>query len=219
MNLYSYEPREALLSGKSKLDALTNQYLNNQQQVFRSYNYQTKQTTYFYKTNETLTGHCTKPHFIKKNYRLGTRSLNPLNLLKLANKPQSNEAFLLKKPPNPPFSREREIIQQAEHFKDFQEFLITNLLLFCQKAQFTHLPLEQPHVSKLKRNCDKSVNSHFQTKPVLHFNFAPETVPLVLAFLNNLDFYSDYYDMSESKEFYDARFTDLNDSRNAYLNH
>jgi hypothetical protein len=25
--------------------------------------------------------------------------------------------------------------------------------------------------------------------------------------------------MSESKEFYDTRFTDLNESRNAYLNH
>jgi len=77
MNLYSYEPREALLNGKSKLDALTGKYLNNQQQVFRSYNYETKQTTYFYKTNEQLIVHCTKPHFIKKNYRLGTRSLNP----------------------------------------------------------------------------------------------------------------------------------------------
>jgi hypothetical protein len=214
MNLYSYETHEAFLSGKSKLDALTGKYLNNQQQVFRHYNYQTKQTSYLYKTNEQLIGHCTKPHFLKKNYRLGTRSLNSLNLLKVALKPKHQDNLLLKKPPNP-----STFIQQAEHFKDFQEFLITNLLLFCQKAQFTHLPLEQPHVSKLKKNCDKSVNSHFQTKPILHFNFAKETVPLVLAFLNNLDFYSDYYDMSESKEFYDARFKDLTDARNAYLNH
>src|SRR6185437_14332959 len=123
-NLYEYETRKVLLSGKSKLDALTGKYLNNQQQVFRHYDYNTKQISYFYKTNETLAGHCTKPHFIKKNYRLGTRSLNPLNLLKLANQPQSNEAFLLKKPPNSHFSREWEIIQSAEHFKDFQEFLI-----------------------------------------------------------------------------------------------
>jgi hypothetical protein len=40
----------------------------------------------------------------------------------------------------------------------------------------------------------------------------------VLAFLNNLDFYANYHDTEESKEFYDSRFTDLNESRNAYLN-
>ncbi len=137
-----------------------------------------------------------------------------MNILKLAHKPKHKETLLLKNS-----SPSSGIIHSAEHFSDFQEFLITNLLLFCQKAQFTHLPLEQLHVSKLEKSCDKSVNSHFQTKPVLHFNFAPETVPLVLAFLNNLDFYSDYFDMSESKEFYDSRFTDLTDSRNAYLNH
>jgi len=137
-----------------------------------------------------------------------------LNLLKATLKSKHQETLLLKNS-----SPSSGIIQSAEHFSDFQEFLITNLLLFCQKAQFSHLPLEQPHVSKLKKNCDKSVNSHFQTKPILHFNFAKEAVPLVLAFLNNVDFYSDYFDMSESKEFYDSRFTDLNESRNAYLNH
>ena len=91
--------------------------------------------------------------------------------------------------------------------------------MFCQKAQFTHLPLEQLHVSKLKNKCDQTPTNHFQTKPILHFTFAKETVPLVLAFLNNLDFHADYYDMSESKEFYDSRFKDLTESRNAYLNH
>jgi hypothetical protein len=43
-------------------------------------------------------------------------------------------------------------------------------------------------------------------------------VPLVLAFLNNLDNQANYYDMEESKDFYDPQFKDLNQSRNAYLN-
>lgn len=212
-NLYEYETRQALLNGKSKLDALTNQYLNHQQQVFRHYDYNTKQTSYFYKTNETLTGHCAKPTFIKKNYRLGTRSLNPLNILKVTHKPKHKEALLLKKPPNP-----STFTQPVERFQDFQEFLVTNLLLFCKSAEFIQAPLEQTHVAKLKNKCDKTINSHFISKPLLHFTFKPETVPLVLAFLNNLDHQADYYDLSESKEFYDSRFTDLTESRNAYLN-
>jgi hypothetical protein len=210
MNLYTYEQREALLSGKSKLDALTNQYLNNQQQVFRHYDYQTKQTTYFYKTNEQLIGHCAKPTLIKKNYRLGTRALNPLNILNLAQKATKKETVWLKNPLESQFSRAQE--------KDFQEYLITNLLLFCKKAEFLQAPVEQTHVSKLKSKCDKAVSNHFTPKPLLHFTFKPETVPLVLAFLNNLDHHADYYDMEESKSFYDSRFKDLTESRNAYLN-
>jgi hypothetical protein len=212
-NLYEYETRQALFNGKSKLDALTGQPLNNQQQVFRSYDYQTKQTTHYYKANETLTGHCTKPLLIKKNYRLGTRSLNPLNLLNLTKKARHKETLLLKKPHQSPG-----IIQPTEQFPDFQEFLVTNLLLFCKSAEFLQAPVEQSPVSKLKKTCDKTISNHFTPKPLLHFTFKPETVPLVLAFLNNLDFYANYHDTEESKEFYDSRFTDLNESRNAYLN-
>jgi hypothetical protein len=84
MNLYSYEKREAIIRSQSKLDKLTGEYLPKNQKVFRHYDYSTKQTSYYYKTNEKLTGHCAKPCFIKKNYRLGTRSLNPLNLLNLS---------------------------------------------------------------------------------------------------------------------------------------
>jgi hypothetical protein len=120
----------------------------------------------------------------------------------------------LKKPPH-----NQTFLHSPEHFSDFQEFLITNLLLFCQKAEFTQLPLENLQTYKLKKSCDKDVNNHFQTKPILHFSFAKETVPLVLAFLNSLDHQANYYDTEESKEFYDARFTDLTESRNAYLNH
>jgi hypothetical protein len=214
MNLYEYETKQAIISSKSKLDLLTGQHLPKNQTVFRCYNYQTKQTSYFYKTNEQLTGHCAQPAFIKKNYRLGTRSLNPLNLLKTAFKPQPKPVYLLKKPPR----QTSPFIQSTEHFKDFQEFLITNLLLFCQKAEFIQAPLEQSPVSKLKKGCDQNPTNHFKTKPLLHFKFAKETVPLVLAFLNNLNHYVDYYDMTESKDFYDPRFTDLTESRNAYLN-
>src|ERR1043166_8343967 len=77
-NLYEYEQREALLIGKSKLDAQTKQFLPKNQKIFRHYDYATGQTSYFYRTNEQLVGKVSTPTLIKKNYRLGTRSLNPL---------------------------------------------------------------------------------------------------------------------------------------------
>ncbi|CAG8674798.1 6526_t:CDS:2 [Cetraspora pellucida] len=86
LKLYDYDQKPVLLLGRHKLDATTGQLLPPNQHIFRSYNYQTKQTTYFYRTNEQLVGHAASPVLIKKNYRLGTRTLNPLNLLKLASK-------------------------------------------------------------------------------------------------------------------------------------
>src|SRR5205085_8130775 len=162
------------------------------------------QTTYFYRTNETLVGKAQSPQLIKKNYRLATRSLNPLNLLKLASKAKETPTILLKKPK----------LKPTNH--DFQEFLITNLLTFCKSAEFLNLPLEQPQVPKLKSKCDGTVYHHFKPKSVLHFKFPPETVPLVLAFLNNLDYYAQEYDIQESQDFYDSRFADPTESRNAY---
>jgi hypothetical protein len=219
-NLYSYDQREvlfvpkevlhqreAVLNSKSKLDKLSEKYLNNQQQVFRHYDYATEQITYFYRTNETLIGKAQNPHLIKKNYRLATRSLNPLNLLKLAQKDPQKEAFLFKSPKSPP-----------KVTNDFQEFLITNLLTFCKSAEFLNLPLEQDQVPKLKAKCDQTIYHHFKPKPILHFKFPPEVVPLVLVFLNNLDHYAQEYDTQESQEFFDSRFSDPVESRNSYLN-
>jgi hypothetical protein len=214
MNLYAYETREALITNNSKIDALSGKYLNNQQQVFRNYNYQTKQTSYFYRTNETLIGKCSKPTLIKRHWRLGTRSLNPSNLLSLANKSQHKETIHLKSP-----KQSTTFIHSPETFQDFQEFLVTNLLLFSHKAEFLHAPLEQSLVSKLRSKCDKNVQSHFTPKPLFHFTFSPESVPLVLAFLNNLDCHADYFDLEETKDFYDTRFKVPPKARNAYLNH
>src|SRR6266513_662866 len=67
-NLYQYDQREAILNGKSRLDALTTQHLAKNQKVFRHYDYSTKQTTYFYRLNENLVGKCKKPHLIHKNF-------------------------------------------------------------------------------------------------------------------------------------------------------
>jgi len=53
---------------------------------------------------------------------------------------------------------------------------------------------------------------------MLHFKFTPEVVPLVLTFLNNLDLYASEYDMEEAKDFFDSRFFDPIESRNACLN-
>ena len=209
-NLYQYDQKEALLIGKSKIDALTHQYLPKNQKIFRLYDYQTKQNSYFYRTNETLIGKAQKPRLLKKNFRLGTRSLNPLNLLKLASKSKATQTISFKKPPK--------LKETTASPMDFQEFLITNLLTFCKSAEFLHLPLEQNPVPKLKSKCDGTVYHHFKPKPILHFKFTPESVPLVLSFINNLDTYAQEYDMEESSEFYDSRFTDLTESRNAYLN-
>jgi hypothetical protein len=40
----------------------------------------------------------------------------------------------------------------------------------------------------------------------------------VLSFLNNLDTYAQEYDTPESQDFFDSRFTNPAESRNAYLN-
>ena len=113
-NLYEYEPREVIIRGKARLDKLTNQLLNGNQRIFRK-----ADNTYFYRTNERLIGKCAKPVLIKKNYRLGTRYLNSLNLLKLATKDKKKELYQFKKPKKPTVQ------------SDFQEFLITNLLIRC----------------------------------------------------------------------------------------
>src|SRR5688572_7822610 len=81
-NLYQYEEKEVLLDGNSKLDAHTKKFLNGNQHVFQRFNYETGETFYFYRTNRQLSGQCQTPILIRKNYRLGTRRLNPLNLLK-----------------------------------------------------------------------------------------------------------------------------------------
>ena len=189
MNLYEYEERTALLSGKSKLDQATQQPLNNQQTIFRRYDYQNQTTTYFYRTNEQLIGKCAKPVLIKKNYRLGTRSLNTLSLLNLASKAARKEVYLLKKPQN----------NLLQH--DFQEFLITRLLLLCKSAEFLHLPLEQERVSKENNLCDSLIYTHFTTKPVLHFTFLPENATVVRTFIANLDTYAQEFDMEEAQDF------------------
>jgi len=194
-NLYQYETRSTLLITKHKLDAETGHHLAKNQKVFRKFNYQTQETTYFYRTNEQLVGQCAKPILIKKNYRLGTRSLNPLSLLNLASKATKKEAYLLKKPKKPAVQ------------PDFQEFLITRLLLLCNKAEFLHLPVEQDRVFKENGTCDQFPYTHFTTKPVLHFQFLPENATVVRSFIAKLDTYAQDYDMEESQEFYSYPIT------------
>jgi len=187
--LYDYDQKPALLISKHKLDAETGQHLARNQKIFRHYNHTTAQTSYFYRTNETLIGKCANPVLIKKNYRLGTRSLNPLNLLNLASKHNKKEVYSLKKPP-------KKLLQN-----DFQEFLITRLLLLCSKAEFTHIPLEQDQVPKEVGQCNSLIYTHFQTKPVLHFQFSPEQATVVRQFIDKLDTYANEYDLEESKDF------------------
>ena len=188
-NLYEYEQKSILLIGKHKLDAQTGLPLPKNQKVFRHYNYQTHQTSYFYRTNETLTGKCSNPVLIKKNYRLGTRSLKTQLLLNLALKSSKKEAYLWKRP------------KKKDLTSDFQEFLITRLLLLCHKAEFIHLPLEQERVSKENGQCDGLPYTHFQTKPVLRFQFTPQNAKLIRAFIDKLDDYAQEFDLEESKDF------------------
>ena len=187
-NLYDYDQKPALLIGRHKLDAYTGHHLPKNQKVFRHYDYQTQQTSYFYRTNEKLIGKCAKPTLIKKNYRLGTRSLNPLSLLSLATKHTKKELYSFKKPKN-------------QLNQDFQEFLITHLLLLCSKAEFLHTPLEQEQVSKESGQCNGLLYTHFQTRPVLRFQFAPENAVVIRGFMDKLDHYATEYDLEESQDF------------------
>ncbi|CAG8584279.1 9107_t:CDS:2, partial [Paraglomus brasilianum] len=52
---------------------------------------------------------------------------------------------------------------KAQLNQDFQEFLITRLLLLCNKAEFLHTPLEQEQVPKEAEQCSQSIYHHFQT--------------------------------------------------------
>jgi hypothetical protein len=85
--------------------------------------------------------------------------------------------------------------------QDFQEFLIIRLLLLCKKAEFLHTPLEQDQVPKEAQQCSSTIYTHFQTKPVLHFQFSPQNAVAVRAFVDKLDTYAQEYDMEESKDF------------------
>ena len=145
-NLYDYDQKPALLIGRHKLDALTGLHLPKNQKIFRHYNYETQQTSYFYKSNEQLVGQAQKPYLNKKHFRLGTRSLNPLNLLSLFSKSSQKEVYLAKRP-------------KMQLNQDFQEFLITRLLLLCSKAEFLHTPLEQEQVSKEANKCSEKYSA------------------------------------------------------------
>jgi hypothetical protein len=101
---------------------------------------------------------------------------------------------------------------------DFQEYLISSLLLLCKKAEFLNLPLEQPKVPKSSAKCDALDYTHFQKMPVLRFKFTKESAELVKTFMLNLDQQAEEFDIEEKQSFLDKRFTDPINSRNAYLN-
>jgi len=191
-NLYDYQQRTVKLVGKSKIDQLTGQKLNGKQTIFRHYDYTTDETSYYYRTNKIAVGQCAKPTLIKKNYRLGTRWLRTPPLLNLAKKVQKKPVFKLLKSP----------LKKKNLTHDFQEFLILQLLLLCKTAEFTHVPLEQEQVWKEGGQCSGTAYTHFQTKPVLRFTFAPEQAENVREFIARLDEYAEEYDMTESKDFY-----------------
>jgi hypothetical protein len=71
----------------------------------------------------------------------------------------------------------------------------------CHKAEFLHTPLEQERVSKEYGTCDNLIYTHFQTKPVLHFQFLPQNAQTVRIFMDKLDTYAQEYDLEESKDF------------------
>ena len=182
--LYDYDQHEALLIGKSKIDKETRQCLNGHQKVFRK-----ADNSYFYRCNEKLIGQCAKPILIKKNYRLSTY-LNPNDLLKISKKSEKKPVINFAKSPLKPRKQ------------DFQQFLITNLLFMCQKAEFLKIPLEAEEVPKLKGACNTFATSHFQTNSVFHFTFKSEQASLIRNFMDQLDDYALDYDLTESKDFY-----------------
>jgi hypothetical protein len=201
-HLYTYETKEILIKGQSKFDAQTNQFLAPNQHIFRREN-----NTYYFKAHETLVGHCAKPLIIKRNYRLAYHNLSIQPLLKLAQTTKAKESLAFKK-------------KLAANLLsvDFQEYLLTSLLLIAKKAQFLNLPLEQTQVSK-SLQCDQLDYTHFQKKPILLFKFAKTQAEIIRNFMFNLDNQALTFDLDESQNFQDSRFSDSLPSRKAYLNH
>jgi hypothetical protein len=62
--------------------------------------------------------------------------------------------------------------------------------------------LEQDHVPKEANSCNGLIYTHFTTKPVLRFTFAPEQAQIVRNFIAKLDTYATEFDMEEAKDFY-----------------
>ena len=186
----------------SKQDDLGS-YLAPNQHLFKR-----QANTYYYRTNETLIGHCAQPLLIKKSYRLGYHSLSTLPLLNLAQPTKPPVSLALRK------KAANKIIPV-----DFQEYLIASLLLLSKKAEFINLPLEQPKVPQTASKCDQLPYTHFQKQPALRFKFAKENAQLARTFLENLDQQAATFDLEEKQDFSDARFMDSTHRRHAYLNH
>ncbi|CAH1760110.1 8919_t:CDS:2 [Entrophospora sp. SA101] len=201
-NLYEYQERKATVSNGSKQDFLTGRYLAPNQHIFKR-----QDNTYYYRANEQLIGHCAKPLIIKKSYRLGYHSLSTLPLCQLAQwtKPSVSLAF-----------RKKAAAKITP--VDFQEYLITSLLLFCKKAEFINLPLEKEKVPQTQGKCDQLDYTHFQKMPTLRFKFAKENANLARIFMENLDNQAQEFDIEEKQGFIDSRFPNPTIARNAYLN-
>ncbi len=201
-NLYKYEERKAIVGNGSKRDLLTGKYLAPNQHIFRK-----PDNTYYYRTNEQLVGHGAKPLIIKKNYRLGYHALSTLPLLKLSQATKYQDYLAFRKKPA------TKIVPT-----DFQEYLITSLLLMSKKTEFVNLPLEQQKVPQTQGKCDQLDYTHFQKMPVLKFKFAKENANLVRIFMENLDNQAQEFEIEEKQGFIDSRFPNPTMARHAYLN-
>ncbi|CAH1768050.1 12446_t:CDS:2 [Entrophospora sp. SA101] len=201
-NLYQYETHQATVSNGSKQDFLTGRYLAPNQHIFRK-----SDNTCYYRANEQLIGHCAKPLIIKKSYRLGYHALSTLPLCQLAQPTKQSVSLAFRKKPA------TKIVPA-----DFQEYLISSLLLMSKKAEFHHLPLEQQKVPQTQSKCDQLDYTHFQKMPVLRFKFAKENANLIQEFMLNLDHQAQEFDIEEKQSFLDSRFPNPTIARNAYLN-
>ncbi|KLL04174.1 MAG: hypothetical protein MRECE_2c051 [Mycoplasmataceae bacterium CE_OT135] len=201
-NLYAYEERKATVYNGSKRDFLTGKHLAPNQHLFRR-----PDNAYYYRTKETLKGHCAEPLLIKRSYRLGYHGLNALPLLKLAQPIKQPVCLAFQKKPTSQIAP-----------IDFQEYLITSLLLLCKKAEFLNLPLEQRTALKNGSQCDQLADTHFQKMPVLRFKFAKESANLVRTFMENLDHQAEAFDIEEKQGFSNPKFANPTTARNAYLN-
>jgi len=92
----------------------------------------------------------------------------------------------------------------------------------CHRAKFNKSPIEQTDAIKELGTCNKSVNSHFQTKLTLNFTFKPDKLAIIRTFFEQLDNYANLYDMEESKDFYyyppNQPTIPTQEARNHYLN-
>ncbi|CAG8602563.1 2818_t:CDS:1, partial [Ambispora leptoticha] len=166
--------------------AKTGKKLNNNQHIFRRYNYETNQTTYFYRTNRKLVGKRVHPIRTKKHYRIG-RNINPHPLLEQVQNHPTKPVLELKS-------------NQKIYTQDFKQLVYSKLSALAETIRIVKIPLPKKYVPKEDNKCIRDVHHHFGFKIITYLTFPPENIPKAKEFLDQLDEHANEYGVPESKD-------------------